>query len=356
MGLFYTRMKIFHFREKLESLPITVDEIKPPIHIRIKPTNSCNHRCWYCSYRLDGMQLGKDMVVKDFIPKFKMMEILDDIAEMGVKAVLFSGGGEPFCYPFLLESVYKLSKTNVKFAALTNGSRLKGEIAEVFAFKATWLRVSIDGWNDESYSRYRGVPIGEWTKVMNNMEGFKKLGGQCYLGVCFNVDRDNATHIYETIKRLKYIGVDSVKIAPCIVSNVGKKNEEYHAPIFDRVKAEIIRVNEELADSNFEIFDSYHLQLNTFKKDYTWCPYIQICPVIGADLNVYSCHDKAYNVDEGLLGSLKDKSLREFWFSDKKRFFKINPSLVCNHHCVVDSSNKLILEYLCADRNHLDFV
>ena len=101
----YTKMKVFHFKEKVESLPISMDKIMPPVHIRIKPTNVCNHNRWYCAYKADNLQLGKDMVLKDYIPREKMMEILDDISEMNVKSVTFSGGGEPFCYPYLLESI-----------------------------------------------------------------------------------------------------------------------------------------------------------------------------------------------------------------------------------------------------------
>lgn len=356
MGLLYTKMKIFHFKEKMDSLPASVDRILPPVHIRIKPTNTCNHNCWYCAYRTDNLQLGKDMVVKDRIPEEKMTEIIDDIAEMGVKSVTFSGGGDPFCYPYLLETVKKLSRTPVKFASLTNGSLLSGEVADVFAHKGTWLRVSIDGWDDESYSAYRRAKDGEFTKVMKNMEDFKRLSGKCYLGVSIIVDRKNASHIYELTARLKDAGVDSVKIAPCLVSNSGKESNEYHKQIFQQVKGEIARTIGKFRDKEFEIFDSYHDQLETFNKEYNWCPYIQVLSVIGADLNVYSCQDKAYNIKEGLIGSIKNMRFKDFWFSGKNRFFGINPSVNCAHHCVADAKNKLVLEYLDADREHLEFV
>ena len=42
------------------------------------------------------------MVARDFIPKAKMMEIIDDLVDMGVKAVTFSGGGDPFITYFCL--------------------------------------------------------------------------------------------------------------------------------------------------------------------------------------------------------------------------------------------------------------
>ncbi|KAB2946560.1 MAG: tungsten-containing aldehyde ferredoxin oxidoreductase cofactor modifying protein [Candidatus Methanoperedens nitroreducens] len=356
MDLLYTKMKIFHFPEKIESLPKNTENIMAPIHIRIKPTNVCNHNCRYCAYRTDNLQLGADMVKKDYIPKQKMMEIIDDIEEMGVKAITFSGGGDPFRYPYLLETVKKLSRTPIKFAALTNGSGLTGEIAEIFAHHGTWVRISMDGWDDESYSKYRGVQHGEFTKVLKNIENFKQIKGKCLLGVVVIIDKMNYSHIYDIIKKLKDIGVDSVKIAPCVVSNSAKENNKYHEAIFAVVKEQINKASSELKDDNFEIFDSYHEQLETFEKKHTWCPYLQILHVIGADQNVYSCQDKAYNFESGLIGSIKDIRYKDFWFANKDKFFKINPSIHCLHHCVANEKNKIVLEYLEADKEHIGFV
>src|SRR3989337_2751990 len=103
MGLLYTKMKIFYYKDKIDSLSKDDNRILPPVHIRIKPTNVCGHNCRYCAYRVDNLQLGKDMNERDYIPKTKMMEIIDDVVGMGVKAVTFSGGGDPFYYPYLLD-------------------------------------------------------------------------------------------------------------------------------------------------------------------------------------------------------------------------------------------------------------
>ena len=356
MGLLYTPMKVFHYPEKLRSLPRDAADIQPPLHVRIKPTNVCNHNCWYCAYRADNLQLGKNMNTADYIPRDKMMEITDDLIDMGVNAVTFSGGGEPFCYPYLNDVVERFAEAGLEFAALTNGSRLKGPVAEAFARHATWLRISIDGWDDESYARYRNVGQGEFSKVMTNMENFKRLDGKCYLGVSLIVDQDNWPFLYDFVARLKDIGVDSVKVSPCIVSNDGNENHQYHQAIFDRVREIVDRSVSDLHDDHFEIFDAYHQLDHKFDKKYTWCPYIQILPVIGADLNVYSCHDKAYNLEQGLLGSIKEQSFRQLWYSSKDTFFKINPVTDCVHHCCVNSINEMILGYLNADPGHVAFV
>ncbi len=356
MGLLYTKMKVFHYKDKVDSLPAEVPEILPPIHVRIKPTNICNHNCWYCAYRKENIQLGKDMAIGDQIPPDKMREIVDDFASMGVKAVTFSGGGEPLCYPHLAETLTSLSGNDIRFAALTNGARLKGQVSELFAHKGTWIRVSMDGWDGPSYARYRGVSENEFAKVMDNLAAFTKLGGSCYLGVVVIVDQDNAEHVYEMIGKLQDTGVNSVKVSPCLVSNDGQECNDYHRPYYASVGEQIARAISDYASEKFEIFNGYGEQLTTFEKSYTWCPYIQINPVIGADLNVYSCHDKAYNLDSGLICSIKEQSFREAWFRDKSQFFRINPKMCCSHHCVVNDKNKMIIEYLDGDPDHVMFV
>lgn len=357
MGILYTKMKIFNFKDKLNSLSRTVNEIMPPIHIRIKPTNICCHNCKYCAYGKNNLTIfGKDKIKKTFISKEKIVEILSDIAEMGVKAVTFSGGGEPLVYPHILDSIKELFKAGIKFSSLTNGALLQGELAKYFALHGTWVRVSMDGWDDKSYSYYRGVPHGEFTRIMTNMKNFRKYSGKCHLGVSLIIDKINAPHIYKIASNLKDIGVDSVKMSPCLVNDNAVDNNRYHRLFFKDVKLQIKKVTKNLADDSFEVFDSYAELDEKFKKDYNWCPYLQILPIIGADLNVYSCPDKAYNLKNGCIGSIKNQRFKDFWFSDKNKYFKINPSVHCNHHCETNQKNKLILEYLNIDKEHLNFV
>ena len=85
------------------------NSVVAPVHVRIKPINRCNHNCWYCAYRFDDLKLGEDMVESDVLPKDKMFEIVDDLIDMDVKAVTFSGGGEPLIYKPLPDVVEKLA-------------------------------------------------------------------------------------------------------------------------------------------------------------------------------------------------------------------------------------------------------
>ena len=352
----YSNLKIFHFKDKVDSLPRANEKILAPLQIRIKPTNVCNHDCWYCAYKVDNLQLGKNMVERDVIPKEKMLEIVADCAEMGVKSITFSGGGEPFVYAHLLATVTALQKHGIKFASLTNGAQLKGEISEFFARHGTWLRISIDAWDGPSYAKARHVSEKEFDRVMENIKKFKAHQGPCSLGVSFIVGHDNASHIYDFASRVMDMGADSIKVSPTIVSNDGRENNAYHSQIFSTVRGEIARMKSQLESKSFEVFDAYHELDDKFAKDYTWCPYLQVVPVIGADLNVYPCHDKAYNLENGLLGSIKNMRFKDFWFSDKNIYYKINPARDCNHHCTVNKKNLMLLEYYETKDAHLEFV
>lgn len=353
MSTRYSSTKVFHFSDKVNSLPFATGQVLPPLHVRIKPTNRCAHNCWYCAYKADSLQLGSDMNKRDDIPLDKMLEIITDLDRMGVSAVTFSGGGDPFYYPHLKETLLALVDTDIKFASLTNGAKLKGELADIFAEHGSWLRVSIDGWDAASYAKYRGVSEKEFPKVMNNLAAFAKKDGNCFLGVSLIVDQDNAGHLNEFVGSLKDTGVDSVKISPCIVSNDGRENNRYHEPIYRRVREQVNTAIQNYADADFEIFDAYHELDEKFTKAYDWCPYVQVLTVIGADQKVYSCQDKAYN-EKGELGDIRQQSFADFWMSDKNNFFKVKPSRDCNHHCVANNKNRMILEYL--DTEHIEFV
>lgn len=356
MGTRYSRMKIFHFPEKLESLTRESPVTKPPLHVRMKPCNYCDHHCTYCAYGDSGLQLGQDMVAKDQIPLEKMHEIMDDLVAMGVKAVTLSGGGEPLRYKHILPLARRLAESPMQFATLTNGGQLSGELAEIFSARGTWVRISVDGWDDASYAAYRGIQEGEFTKLLTNMRAFRALGGPCHLGISLIVDQTNATHVLEFCRLMKDNGADSIKVSPVIMYNEGSKSNRYHDPHYEQVLEQVHQAEDELVDDEFEIFNAFHRLSERFTKDYTWCPYLQILPIIGADLNVYSCQDKAYNLDTGVLGSIKDQSFREFWENGRDQFFRIDPSVHCDHHCVANAKNQLILEYLDADQEHLGFV
>ena len=289
----------------------------------------CNHDCWYCAYRNSNLQLGNQMLKKDMIPFEKLNEIAEDIIEMGVKAVTFSGGGEPLLYKKLPLIIEKLAKGGVKVASLTNGSNLKGNMAKAFQKYGTWLRISLDGYDDESYSKARGVKRHTFSRLLENISAFTSTDTKCIVGCVIIVDHNNCDHVYELCLKLKNVGINSVKISCVITGNAVDENNQYHLKIKNIVKDQLTKCKN-LIDKKFSIINHYHDLNNRFNKSYETCPFILYRPVIGADSKIYTCQDKAYTAS-GTLGSIKNISFKKFWFSEEARnkIYKLNPQMSC---------------------------
>ncbi len=350
----YSNLKALAFHDRLEAL--RERRLVAPVNIRIKPINHCNHDCWYCAYRVGHLQLGNKIDLKDAIPPDKMMEIADDIVAMGVRAVTFTGGGEPLLYKTLPECIERLTDGDVRVGALTNGSNLKGRVADVFAERATWVRVSIDAWDAKSYAEARHIKEDAFAKLIVNMENFSKRDTDCVLSASVIIGRENHDHLYDLCKVLKDAGLKHIKLAGVIISNEGAENNVYHRQLKPRVTEEIKRAMT-LSDDQCRIVDHYHELDERFERHYEICPTIQFTPVIGADCVVYTCQDKAFT-EAGALGSIKDRSFKEFWLSDecREKAYAVNPSIHCTHNCASHQKNLLVTDFIATDKDHLMFV
>ncbi len=386
MNPLYSSAKIFHFHEKLDD--ILAGRITPPVHVRLKPTNRCQHRCDYCCYRNPDLLLGERMNEADEIPPAKMREVVADMGRMGVRAVTFSGGGEPLCYAHIAESIRGLADAGIKVAMLTNGGLLKDDVAELLARSATWVRISMDAANRDTYARIRRVAPDEFDRVCDNIRSFTSIEDRrCVLGVNLIVTRENCDDVLRFLRMARELGADHVKVSNAIVSTRPEENAEYMSAFYDSVKRQVAEAVAELSapssapatqgrggrmspdtamqgrggrQHGFAIIDKVHLPdsgAESMERNYTWCPMAQCLTVIAADQNVYTCQDKAYTTG-GWLGSIRDTSFAELWAGPdlRERLRALNPSTDCRHHCVAHGKNLSLLDYFEADQEHLDFV
>jgi MoaA/NifB/PqqE/SkfB family radical SAM enzyme len=354
MGQVYSALKPLLYADRIAAM--SEGRVAPPVHVRIKPTNVCNHSCYFCAYRSGNVSLGEEMQVRDRIPRDKMMEIVDDLIAMNVRAATFSGGGEPTIYPYFAETVNRLGAAGIRIGVLTNGSRLLGKAADALARYATWVRISIDGWDGASYAEYRNVKPDEHAKVLANMAAFTARAPDCTVGVSIIVDEKNAAHIAELCARVAAAGARHAKISPCIVSNDGAANNQYHAPLMATVRRQIDEARAACGDG-FEVVDHYHALPESFDKAYTSCPMARMLTVIGADCALYTCQDRAYRSD-GRLGSIRERRLIDAWYADdvQDALRRLDPAAMCRHHCVADAKNRMLDDLLSLDSEHAAFV
>lgn len=352
----YSDKKIVWQTEKLQSLKDKV--VTPPIYVRIKPINACCHSCSWCAYNsgntnLDFEAIGmhKDIDHKSRLSGEKLMEVLADLKDMGVKCVTYSGGGEPLMHPNILEILRTTKAYNIGLSIITNGQLLMGERAIELA-EADWVRVSMDYCDAKMFHASRGMPEPKYQVVIDNIANFAKTKNpDCDLSINYIITKENYTRVYDAAVLLKSLGVDNVRFSPVWTVDYC----EYHKNIKDEVLEQLSRAKE-LQTETYKVYHSYNIREGMDKRSYHKCFIQQIIPVVGADYNVYNCHNKAYTVD-GIIGNIKEQSFKQMWFSEatKTHFEEFDSMKACdNCQCANDSKNIFMHELLdCEGDNYV---
>ena len=352
----YGSLKIVWHPEKLNSF--LKGKVSSPLYVRIKPTNRCDHSCFWCSYDPNaGNILSEEINRTDEIPNEKMMEILSDFKEMGVKAITYSGGGEPLVYPHIIKTLEKTLDNNIDLSIITNGQRLSERRAELLA-KSKWVRISADYCDPETFMKSRRIVEKSFYKLQENIKKFAKIKDpECELGINFIIHHINKDKVYESAKFFKDLGVNHVRYTPRWMEEGW---EEYHQPFKENVIEQIKLAQQELPNERFKVYDTYENDFNKpqiTKRSYSKCAIMQIVPVIAADSCVYFCHDKTYTAG-GRLGPIKDRSFKELWFSKeaKEKFDNFDAKAECAQHCVYDEKNSFINQVLDSYGGHVNFI
>lgn len=359
----YSSLKIFYHMDALEKLHESMSgsgkKMPSPIYIRLKPTNRCNHHCSYCSYGGGDTSFktaNRNQVSRgDMIPWPKLQEIIHDMEEMGVKALTFSGGGEPLTYPHIVEAAQMVRRAGIDLALITNGSLLCDAAAEEF-YQAKWVRVSFDSPVPSVYSKLRGVHEQEFHKVLSNIKSFAfHKNTNCTLGINFVVSHQNAAYIYDAVALLANCGVNNIKFSGVLSNSAG-----YHDAIKETVCDQIQRAKQDYESDSLTIINDYqrNIEDNQFKTlPFHKCYICRLMTSICADSKVYYCFMRAYD-SRAEIGDLTNQSFLSLWNSKitQQKLFNLDPSIDCKNQCVYDNRNLVIDDYFNIDMNHVNFI
>lgn len=207
----YSTAKPCYHKDKIETLRAGGQPV--PTHVQLIISDLCNQDCAFCAYRWDGYDsnqlftIGADLAKtghnnpKRMIDTDKVFEIIGDCAEMGVKAIQFTGGGEPTVHPGHHAFMVAVKSCGMDVSLVTNGVLLKEGTIKFLAAEASWVRVSIDCGNEDSYARIRHVSGQQMRRACHNLSALadekKRIGSDVVIGVGFTVTRDNWREIEE---------------------------------------------------------------------------------------------------------------------------------------------------------------
>lgn len=358
----YSPLKILHHPGKVQQLRLGVQPV--PLQVQLIISDLCNQDCGFCAYRMSGYTSNELFkVVKPdgsvtnnpnrMIPPQKVQGILYDCSEMGVKAIQFTGGGEPTVHPNHGDFFKLTIGLGMDLALVTNGVRLKPEVLDTLG-GAKWVRVSLDAATAETYATIRRVPGWHHREALKNIGELVKRrpGGDLLVGVGFVVTADNWHEVFLAAQIAKDLGVDNFRIS-AVFQNDGAT---YFAPFYERAR-DLCKQAAALSTPEFKVFNMFGDRVEDLEQanpDYNFCGYQHLNTYIGGDQNVYRCCNLAYNT-RGLIGSLKEQRFKDLWLSQaKQQDFDEFDARNCER-CMFNGKNRAIIAALQQPR-HVNFI
>ena len=349
----YSPNKIFHHTGWLDS--IRAGEFPAPIFVEVIPTNRCNHSCDFCAYRSKGYTSSQLFNPADEIPHEKLAKIVEDCADMGVKAIEVTGGGEPMLHPWFLDFCRLILSKGIDLGLVTNGSRWTKEATEVMK-DAAWVRFSIDAGREETYTQIRHCSPITYPIIRQAIQDLSQARGASptpIIGVGFVVTKANWTEVVDAAAKAKADGADNIRISAVFQS----EGVAYFTDFLQQAKA-LCREAETLNCKTFRVFNLFDDRIEDLQSqapDYINCYFQQASTYIGADQRVYRCCVISYN-SLGCLGSIQDKTFKDLWQSQLlqeriERFDARNCSC-----CMFNTKNKTIQYALEQNPLHVNFI
>jgi MoaA/NifB/PqqE/SkfB family radical SAM enzyme len=309
-------------RDATRSVPIVVD---------LDPTSLCDLACPEC---ISGEVLNMGQFGGD-----RLIALCGELAEAGVRAVIFIGGGEPLLHRTTPEAMRVLCDGGVAVALVTNGTQLRRLDPSLLA-RLAWIRVSMDAATHETYQwtrPARGRP--KFASVVENIRYAKQAGTE-QIGYSFLVlsrssaggTRSNAHEIPAAARLAQELGCVYLEIKAQLTLDhfidprPGHEIQELRT-LVDQAEAE--------APPGFSILRASSLnallggEIAGQPKTYHWCPSAQLRTLVTSS-GMYPC---AYHRGDSRLkmGDASSMSFAQAWAAADTR--RVNPKTDCRFHC-----------------------
>ena len=300
-----------------------------PITADVFLTNFCNNKCPYCTYRRWPLDDGaRYMSFTDF------KKYATRLIELGVKGIILTGGGEPTLNKDFNLITSWLEEQHIHYGINTNFNVLK-------YFKPDYLKVSLDGWDEDSYYDRRGIYAFE--QVRSNIQEYsewkKTKSPSTSLGIqLLAKTTDEVINFYEANKDLD---VDYISIRPmestngCYYKTLGSDTNK--SPI------NIIKTIENIASLDSRVIPNFKWHMLDKQENSCTAQWAQIA--VNEEGKVMYCCHKPYQI----VGDIMDPDIL-----DKKEKAFTDMSM-CDIPCRMTAPNYEVSEIL-KERKDTSFI
>lgn len=301
--------------EGKESLP-------PPIECNLDPFAECNLTCGFCITQHYLRYHREEVGEMRKLPTEYMHNLVNFLADWGVKGLCISGGGEPSLHEGIPGIIAHAKKKGMEVAMFTNAVNISDKLAYEM-MKCQWLTLSIDAANRQSYLAIKGKD--RFAAVVANIKKLVDMrktipASKVILTFCSLILPENQYLLYEMCKLAKELGVQVFRLRP--VDFERPDIASYHALELDipAIKKQFEQCHEE-ETPNFQVYTTTHKFDANFhvQHNFKHCYPALILPIL-SDGKGYLCVDRKME-SAFKLGSAypEPEQILEWWGSDAHR-------------------------------------
>ncbi len=327
-----------------------------PIYMEVSPVGSCNHRCIFCAYDYIGHPNRK-------LETNRLLTFIDEIAECGIKSLLFAGEGEPLLHPDIDKFVIHSKDTGIDIGIFTNGHLLKKEIAEKILPCLTFIRFSFNGGSAENYAKIHKVGVEVFDKVLENIEIVVKLKEKKNLdldiGCQYVLLPENKDYLIDAVKTVAATGVDYFTIKPFVQQNALQSyqmNKNFNLNTI----SETLSKAEKYSNENFKVIARWESFKDYGKKNYKHCYGTSFISALNSAGEIANCLPY-WDKEEFVFGNIYKNSFKDIWLGDRRKKIKefLEAGLdtnTCPPNCRPNAVNEFLWEIKNPFVRHINFI
>ncbi len=345
-----TKTKLNPYKvNKIEYHPELIDKLRNKSNntltqVHLMPSNICNQRCNFCSYRMSDNKNSSDFNDSKMLSKESLRNLINDMKNIGVKAVEVTGGGEPLAHKDKYWMFEELFKAGFDVGLVTNGTLLDDKLAELLAPNLTWMRVSIDAATPQTYSKLRNAPEHHYYSALDSIRKIRSVGNhksEFRLGAGYVMANFNELEAFDLSHIVKELGVDNIRLSMTF-------SDKHMAFFTDQSRviegiALADKAARELSDDKFQVINLIPERCNNIvdhTNDYPYCYTKDILCVIEGEGNVYTCCTFTGS-KKGKLGNFVEhkNGFEGIWEESFNLRRNLNPSKYCDVTCLYAKRN-----------------
>lgn len=324
---FYNQIPIFQHLHVLEMIESGKGSQCAPMHARIEPTELCNFRCHFCCwYNADRHKTisSASFTGKSLFRRDRLLNLIDELIEIGTMAFSFSGGGDPLLYPWMATVLKKIADKDKVFGVTSNmAMNIRDDLFNELA-KAAWIRWSMNAGTLETYLKIH-KPIGLnghniFERVKYNIRQLIRIRNNNNLPLLLNasyvVSDQNRHDILHAAALAKELGVD------CISFRKDTPVIKQYAPnnYTEDEERDILSAKERFETNHFKVYINYDRleDIQMANDPELFCYYSNHSVYIAADGKMYPCCYTRLDTKYAI-GNVNHSDFKKLWESKKRQ-------------------------------------